>query len=271
MDKNFNYSILFEQALSGIKSIRDPHSTRPETADLRWNDVAGQVAFDFVDSDLRKYHNVSESANTISLSCLCFMIMQLFKEYDYPAQEIKVEDTEGLAKAHLYVLDKKSNTLLLFKELEECAFWKVKGKEPENVQRIMRDCGADSCKYVYFVMDNAYIQIIGHNEDENDPGRGYNVYSLRWFFEEYFGVEEYACFNEALKKYKQDVKECIGYITVKTLTPGSLINFRKVTENEISKFNYESLLSIRVKNYDLESEEFEKIRKQFFTMKSLDK
>ena len=80
MAKNFDYSGLFEQALSRIKRIRDPHTTRPETADLRWNDVARQVTFDFVGSDLRKYFNVSKSANGISISCLCFMIVQLLRE-----------------------------------------------------------------------------------------------------------------------------------------------------------------------------------------------
>lgn len=74
MEKKFNYSGLFEQALCEIKNIRDPHSTRPETADLRWRDVASQVVFDFVETDLRKYHNVSVAANNISVSCLCFMI-----------------------------------------------------------------------------------------------------------------------------------------------------------------------------------------------------
>lgn len=268
MGKMFNYSGLFEQALSRIKSIRDPHATRPETSDLRWRDVASQVIFDFVDADLRKYHNVSEAANNISISCLCFMITQLLKEYDYHIQEIAVKDAEGLAKAYLYVFDEKNNTLLLFKDLEECALWKSNEKEPQEVQDIMDRCGAKSCKYIYLVKDNAYLQIIGHNNDENDPGRGYNAFSLQWFFKEYFGNEEYARFSEELKAYIQNVRNCIGYNMVKTLTPGSLINFRKVTENEILKYPYEELLTIQVKNYKLEESELYRIREQFFNGKT---
>jgi hypothetical protein len=264
MDKVFNYAGLFEQALGRIKSIRDPHATRPETADLRWRDVASQVIFDFVGSDLRKYHNVSQSANSISISCLCFMIVQLLKGYDYPVQEISVKDADGLAKAQLYILDKKSDTLLLFKELEECALWKSNKNEPKEVQEIMDSCRAKSCKYIYLIYDYAYLQIIGHNDDQDDAGRGYNAYSIKWFFESYFGTDEYKHFEKALKTYIQDVRNCIGYITIKTLTPGSLINFRKVTENEILKYPYEKLINIQIKNYSLESDEMKKLKEQFF-------
>lgn len=264
MEKKFNYSSLFEQALCRIKSVRDPHATRPETADLRWKDVESQVVFDFVEKDLRKYHNVSQAANSISLSCLCFMITQLLKEYDYQIQELSVKEAEGLAKAHLYILDKQKNVLLLFKDLEECPLWKSNEREPQDVLSIMDSCGATSCKYIYFVHDNAYLQIIGHNDDKSDPGRGYNGYSLKCFFEEYFGIEEYEQFSIALKEYINNVKDCIGYNTVKTLIPGSLINFRKVTENEILEFPYEEIIENQVKNYNLESTELEKLKKQFF-------
>lgn len=268
MEKKFNYSSLFEQALCKIKSVRDPHATRPETADLRWKDVENQVIFNFVESNLRKYHNVSQAANNISISCLCFMVTQLLKEYDFKTQVINVEEAEGLAKAHLYIVDKQKNELLLFKDLEECPLWKTKKREPQEVQKIMDNCGANSCKYIYFVHDNAYLQIIGHSDDISDPGRGYNVYSLKWFFEEYFGTEEYECFASALSRYINNVRDCIGYNTVKTLTPGSLINFRKVTENEILKHSYEELVGIQVKNYTLEKEDLNKIKKQFFDDKA---
>lgn len=269
MEKKFNYSDLFEQALGRIKSIRDPHATRPETVDLRWKDVAGQVIFNFVESDLSKYHNISQAANTISISCLCFIITQLLNEYGYKIQELCVKEEKGkLAKAHLYIVDKQKNELLLFKDLEEGPLWKIKGKEPQEVQSIMDSCGANSCKYIYFVLDNAYLQIIGHSNDTNDPGRGYNVYSLKWFFEDYFGKEEYDRFSIALSSYIGSVKDCIGYNTVKTLTPGSLVNFRKVTENEILKYSYDELLSIRVRNYNLDSVEFNKLKQQFFDDKT---
>jgi len=138
MDKAFNYDGLFDQALSRIKSIRGPRATRSETSDLRWNDVAEQVIFKFVGNDLSKYYNVSKSADKISLSCLCFMIVELLKHYNYSFQRLDVKDTEGLAKASLYILDYKSYTLLLFKDLEECPFWKAKEQEPSLCSRTLR-------------------------------------------------------------------------------------------------------------------------------------
>lgn len=268
MDKYFNYAGLFDQALSRIKSIRDPRATKPETSDLRWKDVADQVIFKFIGNDLSKYYNVSQSANEISMSCICFMIIELLKRYNYTFHQLDVKDAEGLAKAFLHILDSKSKTLLLFKELEECPLWKIKDSEPEEVRKIMDSYGATSCKYIYLVYDNAYLQIIGHNDNENDPGRGYNVYSLKWFFETYFGTQEYFCFEKSVKKYIQDVKNCIGYHTVKTLTPGSLINFRKLTENEIFKYPYDKLVNVYVKNYSLESNEINKLKIQFFELQS---
>ncbi len=268
MDKPFNYEMLFAQALSKIKAIRDPRATRPETTDLRWNDVAEQVIFNFIENDLNKYYTVSKSANEISLSCICFIILELLKQYEYSFHQIKVRGIDGLEKAQMYILDNKSRTLFLFKELEACPFWKLKEEEPEEVQKIMERCNASSCKYIYFVYDNAYLQIIGHDDNENDPGRGYNVYSLKWFFETYFGTQEFVYFEKALKKYICEVKDFIGYKAVKMLTPGSLINFRKVTENEILKYDYDDLLDVHAQNYSLELTELNKLKHQFFDAKS---
>ncbi len=233
---------------------------------MQWKDVENQVIFDFVGNDLQKYYNVSKRANEISLSCLCFIIIQLLKEYGYRYKEIHINDKEA-EQYHLCVYEKKNNTLLIFKELEECPLWKLKERESYLVEAIMKKFGAKSCKYVYFVYDNAYLQIIGHNDDQNDPGRGYNFYSLKWFFETYFGEEEYNRFKSALSSYLRDVRNCIGYITVKTLTPGSLINFRKVTKNEVLKYSYDKLLGIKANSFDLDKNEFEKLKTQFLRIK----
>jgi hypothetical protein len=174
-----------------------------------------------------------------------------------------------MQKVRLLLFLKKSKTLLVFKNLEDCAIWKDKNIEPKEVQDIMDCFGAKECKYIYFVKDNAYLQVIGHNKDENDPGRGYNIYSLKWLFETYFCSNEYVSFENALNSYIIQVHNCIGYNTMKTLTPGALINFRKITENEISKYPYDLLVDKQVKNHILELVELDKIKKQFFQEKSI--
>lgn len=263
MDEIFNYSLLFDQALGRIKSVRDPHATRPDTVDLKWSSVERNVVFDFINDDLRKYYNVSSIANDISISCLCFIIVKLMEKYNYPVQTLDIREAKGLAVAKLYVHDKKSNSLLLFKEIEKSAFWKTPDKEPEDVQSIIDSCGAQNCKYIYFVFDKAYLQIIGHNDNETDPGRGYNAYSIQWFFKEYFGVDEYNRFLSAYKKYISDVKSCIGYSTLKNLTPGSMINFRKILENEIIHYPFQVMLNKQVENYNLTTNELNKVKEQY--------
>ena len=55
------------------------------------------------------------------------------------------------------------------------------------------------------MFDFAYLQIIGHDNNEADPGRGYNAYSFKWFFTKYFGEAEYEIFARCLKQYIEDV------------------------------------------------------------------
>ena len=47
MEKEFNYSILFKQAIQRIKCIRNPHAANPEFSDMKWDDVRNELLFDF--------------------------------------------------------------------------------------------------------------------------------------------------------------------------------------------------------------------------------
>ena len=67
MDKVFNYSGLFEQALSRIKSIRAPRADRLEVKDLQWDIVQEQALFNFGDEDFEKSVTVYNEANNISV------------------------------------------------------------------------------------------------------------------------------------------------------------------------------------------------------------
>lgn len=266
MEKQFNYEFLFDQALNKIKSVRDPRATRADLSDLRWHDVEKEVVFDFEGSTLRKYKNVTNAANSISVSCLHFMIIELMLHYGYQVSEIKLQ--EQPFKNHLFTLvNETSKELLMFKSIEECPFWKNPDKEPKNVQDIMKAAGAKSCKNIYFLYDNAYLQLVGHNDDETDPGRGFNVYSIKDFFKSYFGDEEYVRFEACLKKYIKEANDYIGYNAIKTLSKNSLVTFRKVTEYELLSFPYEDLMGINAKQYDLSETEFNKIKDQFIDEK----
>lgn len=163
---------------------------------------------------------------------------------------------------------------MLFKALEKEPGWKVKDEEPDDIKTIMREQEVVSCKYVYMVYDNAYLQMIGHNDDKNDPGRGYNLYGLKWFWENYFCEEEYKRFCDAIKIFIDDVKEYIGYAHIKTLGDTALINFKKITEHEIVVENYDVLLTksmrdISGKEVVLSETDYKRIREQFFDERTM--
>ena len=74
MEAEFNYKYLFDQAVQRIRGVRDPHSTRPETTDLKWDEVRKQVLFDFGGTEYEKYSNVLDAAQKTSISILSFII-----------------------------------------------------------------------------------------------------------------------------------------------------------------------------------------------------
>ena len=272
MEKKFNYSSLFEQALSRIKSLRAPRADRLEVKDLQWDIVQEQALFNFGGEDFEKSVTVYKGANSISVSCLHFIIGQLFKMYDYSTEDVAIDPSGNervFGRVRFAFKDNRSKTLLLFKDIEDSSLWKKMDGEPDAICELMQQNACEKCKYIYLMFDYAYLQLVGHNDDESDPGRGYNLYSLKWFFEEYFGQEEYEQFNIAVTAYISEVNSYIGYVTIKTLIPSSLINFRKNVERTLVNFEYEQLLTIKYNGFELREEEYKKIRKQFLDDRTL--
>jgi hypothetical protein len=263
MIETINYNAFFNQALQHIKRIRNPHSDKPEQNDLMWNAVLQQSLFNFGGDNLKKYSDIVDVAKKISILCLSEIIYNLQKEEHL----FDLIDSNSIKEKYpnicFMLKDLHSDALLIFKEIEECSFWKLKDKEPEDIQLFIKKNESSSCKYVYLMFEYAYLQIVGHNDDESDPGRGYNVYSIKWFFETYFGEDEYSKFNAELRNYIQEVNDYLGYILIKSLTPNAMINFRKITEKSIIKFPFEILSEKKAKDYELPEDGFIKIKDQF--------
>ena len=264
MTDYFNYSVFFDQALQRIKAVRNPNSDIPEKMDLGWDIVSRNQLFNFVGNDFLKIKNVTEYAQKISLSCLGAIVQNLFREYnlDMTPVTVKVQEDRRSPIAFSFV-DRTNKLLLLFKEIEECSFWKVKEQEPADVVAAMLEYKADNCAYIYIVKDYAYLQVLGHNDDEADPGRGYNIFSLKWIFDKYFDSDEYARFTEALDKYVNAVNTYIGYMYVKSLTPSAIVSFKKIVRKQIRDKDYRQLLSIEMHGFALDTEAYSSIRKQF--------
>ena len=268
MDKTLNYTAVFNKYFQKIKMLRNPKAEMPELEDLNWNVVVKQDIYDFGGKDLKRYVDIVEAARKISISCL--------HEITYHLQGVKLlfdsldcsSLTEEDKKVCFVLRHKESGDLLIFKEIEDCSFWKLKGKEPHNIAQFMKDNGASSCKYIYLMFDYAYLQLIGYSEDEADPGRGYNLYSIKWFFETYYGPDEYALFRDALDKYNESINEYLGFILVRSLTPNATVNFKKIFERKIITFPYDKLLSQKAKTYYLSADSYSSIRKQYLQRKN---
>ena len=268
MKRQFDYDFMFNQALQRIRAIRNPNASNPYALD---RDVKKQQLFDYGEEKINEYSDMISAAKNISQSILVEIIIRLFECYNANIQKLEYEKKDYLSNCMLCILDKNTNTILLFKDIEESNVFKLNNKEPEEVEALIVNNRALSCKYVYFMKEKAYLQMIGHNNDSNDPGRGYNAYALRWLFESYFSEPEYSEFIKALDKYENGVRECLGYSVVRTLSPLSLINFRRITENEILKFDYSLLKSIKLKNktntYTLFEQEYNKLITQFLVQR----
>ena len=266
MSNVINYDKVFSQALGVIKSVRDPHPERPEISDLGWNAVRENAIFSFGGAEYEKYSRVLTTAKSESICAIIHIIIQLAKAYELGFETIEVRtERKGMLKSVLFaLLDRKNNCLLFFKDIEDCNYWKLKGRETPEVQDVLNMYGATSCKFIYLMYDKAYLQVIGHNNDETDPGRGYNVYSIKWFFETYFGAEEYLVFSESLKAYVDSINAYLGYIVIRTLTPTSLVNFVAITENRLRSFDYSIITTQPQKNFMISKYEFGKLRAQFF-------
>lgn len=268
MDKPLSYEFFFDMAFQNIKELRNPKAKMPEYEDLHWNIVVRQDIFDFSGGESNRYFNIVEAARKISIKCLNDIIhyyLQKIKPiFDSPnCTSLTKED-----KKVLFVLrHNESGELLIFKETEDCNFWKPKGNEPPYIKQFMKDNGAVSCKYIYLMFDYAYLQRIGYNEEDTDPGKGSNLYSIKWFFETYYGQNEYKRFRCALEKYVESVNEYLGYILIRSLTPNAMVNFRKILEKKIITFPYDKLLKINAKNYYLSGDGFNSIRSQYLEEK----
>lgn len=266
------YQSLFGQALRKIKLRRDPHAKRLDHFALGRDAIEQQEMFDFGLREISTYERIMHDARLVSIDCFKFLITELLADYGFDA-EVFVPEMQGVKGSEIIfgICLPKSDTLLLFKEVEPDSFWKLIGREPKHIESLLETKGVSACKYIYLMFDKAYLQVIGHNNDEDDPGRGYNLYSVKWFFETYFGSEECRCFLAYVTAYIRAVKDFLGFIQVKALTPNAMASFRLLVESRLLQFDYKKSCSPVInkfnKKFILEDYAYQDIREQFLNQK----
>lgn len=262
------YKSLFGKALQMIKQCRDPHAQRFDYYALGRDVIEEQEMFDFGIKEITAYEAITQNAKTISIECVRLIVTKLLELYKFGFEIFVPSQQENEGSEILFAISvPKTDSLLLFKEIEPDSFWRPKGHEPAFIEKLLNNKGVSSCKYVYLMYDKAYMQVVGHDDNEDDPGRGYNLYSMKWFFETYFGATECECFIEYVTAYVRTVKEYLGFIQVRALTPNATANFRLLVESQLYRFDYKSVLGPITNKYHntfaLEDSDYKRIREQF--------
>lgn len=244
MSKPLNYRIPFSMALQEIKNIGDPRSMKPRYDDPDWNNARGTALFDFKSDISEKQIALAVSAKNISISIIREIICAQIANFGLPLKMLDISfKPDHFSQVYYVIYDTRKEELLFFREFEDSPLKIAKWFIEENVNRIMKKYNVSKCKHIYFMLGDAYYQIANHNDDVSDPGRGYNFFSLKWFFENYFGVSEYKAFSNALKEYVTEVKGYIDYIRLSLLTPKATISLRKKIEQTLKTTDYEKVLN----------------------------
>lgn len=271
MQKAFDYNQHFDDALRKIKSIRDPHAKLIERSDLGWNKVQQQRFTNIGGNDFDRYVEVVNAARTYTINAVLTIIMQLIREKATYCKGVKTERKEdGRSKIYLAFKDTRDNCLIIIKDVEPDVGWVNTFNTPDGIEELMQKTSSRTFKNVYLLHDYAYLQVIGHNEDETDPSRGSNAYSLRWLFDTYFGIGEYDLFKTKLESYRKSVDNYLGYTITRSLNTSALINFQKITGHSLESFDYKKILKKVV--YDHHNKphwlngliEYQKLEDQFF-------
>lgn len=266
------YRSLFGQALQKIKLCRDPHDKLPEIQLLGWNTVEQQEMFDLGFREISAREAIARDAKAISIDCFSVIVKTLFHDYGYEEELFVVPNQEENGPQVIFGIHlKREDTLLLFKEMESSPIWKNKSHEPEDVNKLLKSKKVSCCKYVYLMFDKAYMQVIGHDDNEDDPGRGYNLYSVKWLFETYFGSDECNCFMKYVKAYIREAKNYLGFIQMRALTPNAMTNFHMIAQGHFLQFDFRDACTPITNRFDetvvLEESSYRVILEQFLERK----
>lgn len=267
MSNGINYAWYFEKAYQAARSIYSPHST--PGYDKNIESIREQSLTEFSGLNYERIAAARSIAKANTVSCLKAIIINLFRNYNYEIEIVEVDGLEWFSTPISFsVLEKKSSTLFLFKEIEKSSLWIE--DDSDFYKAISQEYNAKSIKVIFFMRDFAYKQIHGYNSDESDPGRGYNWYSMKWFIENYFGKDEYLSFIDSYTTFERRIYENLGVTNVKMLTPFTLMNFKGIVEQYISEYDYSCLLGKVVTNafgkeFRLESKDYRIIYDGFFS------
>lgn len=251
-----------------MKSLRNQWSSKDKKNGLK-------TIMDIGGSDYSSYRFMMDRYTENVYEMIQWLVVELFRAYRIPVKYIKLTNNA----AHVYIVNdsskswenlveqnnkrqvlsfiKKDNDreiLYIFKE------YGIGNQLPEMLlQQILKDVGAKYYRYISLVEDDAFSEVLNHNDNKGDPGRGTGIYSLKYFFEETFGKDEYEKFKKYADLFTKEVRNYFDFSVVKTLKPNTLYNFKKTVRDNILEFDVSKLDA----DNRLSQEQREYLRKRF--------
>lgn len=238
---NHIYEEVRTKALNRIKHVRNAYSSRTEQLNPIINAAINSTFFDIGGADYSEYSFIMKEVERHSDAMLSDLIYRLLDEYKFKVTPVHIDnhnydETPILSFTH-YEGHKK--ILYLFKR-----FGINHSLPRNNLKVIIENQKADDYRYVSLISKYPYAEVLNHNDDESDPSRGTHLYSLKYFFDQFFGPDEFDIFKNFAEKYTNDVRIYLGLSVTKSLTPYALFNFKNAVDYSIRHFQYDEFLRL---------------------------
>lgn len=240
--------IMMSEGVSILKGLRD-----------RWygdNTTENNPTRLFSANDItyQKYKNIMDDSLSTSYDILNRLIIALLREYGYnpipvcvsyegkkrvkmnnSETELPTDPTDKRGFIFSFIVEQNHNNVLyVFREYGQKIYKMLDWPEP-LIEAIRKEYSFDDYRFVLYVKDRAYTEIVNHNNDENDLCRGTKLLSIQDFFESVLCKEEYGIFLEYEKKYTKAIKEYFGLVVVQTMQPNAIHNFKMNVKENIEK------------------------------------
>ena len=199
------YELLTQKLLRKARSLRFQYAGRPEIESYGIEKAINEQLFNIGGSEYDQYRWLVTELNSMAEKATKEIVEKNLSEK-------KIEYTEVPANilnpcAFCYIIAHRGERLLvLFRNFG------IRNaiRNSDLIAEILKQFNAQHYMYVTLVKDYAYLENVEHNDNQNDPSRGTGVYSIKFFFEYFFGpgeAESYIDFSETIKK---GFKECLG-------------------------------------------------------------
>lgn len=274
--KNIYENLIMTSCFNRLKAIRNS-----------WNEDAGDryglaTIIDIGGEDYRSYSFIMKRCEDIILEMIPYLAMELLKAYGIKSHWYQIKRND----AHVFAVNDKENWPDYVKQSNHQAVFAFSCEDAEHkeILYIFKKYGIDErlpkslidtilsendlkhyC-YISIAERETYKEVINHNDNINDPSRGTGIFSLKYFFDSFFGDGEYAVFKEYADVLTRKVKDYYGFEIVRTLKPNTLHNYRSTVRDDLRNFD----IRLVDKEGRISEEQKKIIEKQFFGEKNFE-